>query len=107
MLTVGREMGEVHDIAAWRAGKAAREDVPMGSSPFVLEDACPGCGARRISMMVWRKDSSRDRRVPFPRVEPHFLCRDGRVVWQEITDAPIPVSKWSEILGRFEESQSL
>jgi hypothetical protein len=28
------------------------------------------------------------------------------VVWQEITDAPIPVSDWSQILGHFEESQA-
>jgi hypothetical protein len=52
--------------------------------------------------MVWREIDSSNR-VPFPRIEPHFLCRDGRVLWQEITDAPIPISGWSRILGHFEE----
>lgn len=96
-------MGELHDIAVWRARKLAESDIPIGAPPFVLEEPCAGCGARRVSTMVWRNDASRGRRVPFPRVEPHFLCRDGRVVWQEITDAPIAVSQWSEILGRFDE----
>jgi hypothetical protein len=95
-------MGNVEDIAAWRARKLAKDDIPMGSPPFVLEEPCAGCGARRVTTMVWRNDSSRGRRAPFPRVEPHFLCHDGRVVWQEVTDAPIPVSEWSRILGRFE-----
>jgi hypothetical protein len=45
-------------------------------------------------------------RVAFPRVAPHFLCRHGRVLWQEITDAPIPVSAWSGILGQFEAAES-
>ncbi|HKF42238.1 MAG TPA: hypothetical protein VKG01_03985 [Thermoanaerobaculia bacterium] len=94
---------DIADIAAWRARRAARDDVPMGSPPFVLEEPCPGCGARRVSTMVWRKDASRDRRVPFPKIEPHFLCRDGRVVWQEITESPIPASAWSGILGHFED----
>jgi hypothetical protein len=98
-----KNVGEVHDIAAARARRAARDDVAMGAPPFVLQDPCAGCGERRVTTMVWRNDPSRGRRVPFPRVEPHFLCRDGRVLWQEITDAPIPVSDWSGILGRFEE----
>ena len=93
----------VTDIATWRARRAAKDDVPMGSPAFVLEEPCEGCGARRVSMMVWRQDASRGRRVPFPRIEPHFLCRDGRVIWQEITEAPIPMSAWSGILGHFEE----
>jgi len=97
-------MGEVHDIAAWRARRKAREDIPLGSPPFVLEEPCPGCGSLRVSTMVWRRDPSRGRVVPFPRIEPHFLCRDGRVLWQEISDAPIPVSAWSGILGHFEEN---
>jgi hypothetical protein len=96
-------MGEVHDIATLRARRAAQDDVPMGGPPFVLEEPCTGCGSRRTSIMVWRNDPTRSRRVPFPRVEPHFLCRDGHVVFQEITDAPIPVSAWSTILGHFEE----
>ena len=87
-------------IAPWRARRQARTDVPMGSPPFVLEEPCDGCGARRVSTMVWRGLRA-GHYVAFPRVEPHFLCRDGRVVWQEITDAPIPVSGWSHILGRF------
>jgi len=96
-------MGELRDIAVWRAARAARDDVLIGSPPFVLEEPCPGCGCERISTMVWRASSGRPAR-PFPRVEPHFLCRDGRVVWQEITDAPIPVSGWSRILGHFDEA---
>ncbi|HKA36128.1 MAG TPA: hypothetical protein VKH43_04870 [Thermoanaerobaculia bacterium] len=96
-------MGDVQDIAVWRARKAASEDVSMGSPPFVLEEPCPGCGAKRISNLVWRKNGSTGGRVPFPRVEPHFQCRDGRVLFQEITEAPIPMSAWSGILGHFEE----
>jgi len=99
-------MGEIYDIAAWRARKMAQDDVPIGAPPFVLEEPCAGCGARRVSTMVWRRDSSRGRRVPFPRVEPHFLCRDGRVLFQEITDAPIPATAWSRILGSFEEARN-
>ena len=97
-------MGEVHDIATWRARRDAKDDIPIGGPPFVLEQPCAGCGARRVSTMVWRNDPSRGRRVPFPRVEPHFRCCDGRVLWQEITDAPIPISDWSAILGHFEEA---
>ena len=97
-------MGEVHDIAAWRARREAKEDIPMGAPQFVLEEPCEGCGSRRVSTMVWRNDPSRGRRVPFPRVEPHFLCRDGRVLWQEITDAPIPIMQWSTIFGHFEKA---
>ena len=96
-------MGELHDIAVWRARKAAEGDVPMGSPPFVLEEPCPGCGARRVTSLVWRKTASVGGRVPFPRIEPHFQCREGRVLFQEITEAPIPMSSWSGILGHFEE----
>ena len=96
-------MGEVHDIAVWRARKLAEGDIPIGAPPFVLEEPCRGCGTRRVSTMVWRNDPARGRLVPFPRVEPHFRCRDGRVLWQEITESPIPISAWSGILGHFEE----
>ena len=95
-------MGALVDIAAWRAKRTAAADVPIGSPPFVLEEPCAGCGARRVSTMVWRDFAGRGERVPFPRIEPHFLCRDGRVVWQDITDAPMPVSQWSSVKGRFE-----
>lgn len=95
-------MGTVEQIATWRAKKKAASDVPIGSPAFVLEEPCPGCGARRVSIMVWRDLSGRGERVPFPRIEPHFFCRDGRVVWQEITDAPIAVSEWSSVKGHFE-----
>jgi hypothetical protein len=98
-------MGEIHDIAHWRALRAARSDIPMGAPPFVLAEPCEGCGARRVSTMVWRIEST-GRRVPFPRIEPHFRCHDGRVLWQDITDASIPVSSWSGILGHFEEAES-
>ena len=98
-------MGEVHDIAQWRARKAARSDIPIGAPPFVLAEPCEGCGEQRVSTMVWRMDST-GQRAPFPRIEPHFLCRGGRVLWQEITDAPIPVSSWSGILGHFEEAEA-
>ena len=95
-------MSEIYDIAEWRARKKAAEDIPIGAPPFLLEKPCAGCGARRVSTMVWRRKTATDRRVAFPRIEPHYLCRDGRVVFQEITDAPIPVSAWSGILGHFE-----
>jgi hypothetical protein len=100
------EMGKVAQIGEWRARRRAKTDVPIGALPFVLEEPCPGCGARRVSTMVWRDVSPSGGRVAFPRVEPHFFCRSGRVVWQEITDAPIPVSGWSRILGHFEESKA-
>ncbi|MGH9366109.1 MAG: hypothetical protein ACRD3M_00355 [Thermoanaerobaculia bacterium] len=95
-------MGEVHRIALWRARRAAKDDVLVGAPPFVLEEPCPGCGQRRVATMVWRRPSSTSLPAPLPRMEPHFLCRDGEVVWQEVTDAGIPLSRWSEILGRFE-----
>jgi hypothetical protein len=95
-------MGELHEIAAWRARRAAREDVPIGAPPFVLEEPCPGCGERRVATMVWRQNAAASLPVPLPRMEPHFLCRDGEVVWQEVTDAGIPLFRWSEILGHFE-----
>ena len=100
------ETTDITEIAAWRARKMAASDIPIGAPPFVLREPCPGCGARRISTMVWRLNPSTARRVAFPRVAPHFLCRHGRTVWQEITDAPIPVSAWSGILGQFEAAQS-
>jgi hypothetical protein len=95
-------MGTLEQIATWRARRKAATDVPIGSPPFVLEEPCSGCGARRVSVMVWRESSVGGERVAFPRIEPHFLCRDGRVVWQDITDAPIPISQWSRVKGRFE-----
>ncbi|HEY6928552.1 MAG TPA: hypothetical protein VJA66_02645 [Thermoanaerobaculia bacterium] len=99
-------MGKVEQIAEWRARRQAASDVPIGAPPFALEEPCPGCGVRRVSTMVWRHTGSEDRPVPFPRIEPHFFCEGGRVVWQEITDAPIPISGWSRILGHFEEPLS-
>ena len=99
-------MAQVEDINAWRARRMAKDDIPIGVPPFVLEEPCPGCGTRRVSTMVWRRNPSDGRRAPFPRVEPHFLCVEGRVLWQEISDAPIPVSAWSGILGRFEAGVS-
>ena len=99
------ESTEIVEIAAWRARKTAADDIPIGAPPFVLQEPCPGCGARRVTTMVWRLNSPRSRRIAFPRVAPHFLCRDGRILWQEITDAPIPVSAWSGILGQFDAAQ--
>ena len=96
----------ITEIDAWRARKMAASDIPIGAPPFVLQEPCPGCGTRRVTMMVWRLKSVTGRRVAFPRVEPHFQCAGGRILWQEITDAPIPVSAWSRILGRFEAAQS-
>jgi len=99
-------MNEIYDIAEWRARRRAANDIPIGAPPFLLEEPCAGCGERRVSTMVWRMNPAGDRRVAFPRIEPHFLCRDGRVVFQEITDAPIPVSAWSRILGRFDAAKA-
>ena len=99
-------MGEILRIAQWRARRAARADVPIGAAPFVLEEPCPGCGQRRVATMVWRRLSQDALPVPLPRMEPHFLCRGGEVLFQEITDAGIPLSGWSEILGHFEEASS-
>ena len=95
-------MGELHDISEWRARRRARADVPIGAPPFVLEEPCPGCGGRRVATMVWRQLSEESPRFPLPRIEPHFLCRDDEVVWQDVTDAGIPLSGWSGILGHFE-----
>ncbi len=95
-------MGTIEEIASWRAKKKAASDIPIDSPAFILEEPCAGCGLRRVSIMVWRDVSGRGERVPFPRIEPHFLCRDGRVVWQEITDAPIPASEWSRVKGHFQ-----
>ena len=99
-------LGRVEQIAEWRARRKARQDVPIGAPPFVLEEPCPGCGAERVSTMVWRAVSPGSRPVPFPRIEPHFFCRDGHVLWQDITDAPIPVSRWTGIFGHFEEAKT-
>lgn len=99
-------MGEIHQIDAWRARRAARNDVPIGAPPFILEAPCPGCGARRVATMVWRPISADASPMPLPRMTPHFLCRDGEVVWQEITDAGIPLAEWSEILGHFDEPET-
>jgi hypothetical protein len=99
------ETTDIVEIAAWRARKMASSDTPIGAPPFVLREPCPGCGARRVTTMVWRTKPTTGGRVAFPRVAPHFLCRDGRILWQEITDAPIPVSAWSGIFGQFEAAQ--
>ncbi|HYK41290.1 MAG TPA: hypothetical protein VE007_02800 [Thermoanaerobaculia bacterium] len=100
-------MAPIVEIAAWRAKKIADEDVPMGAPPFALLEPCPGCGARRITTMVWRFAGGRDAEgVPFPRIEPHYLCRDGHVLYQDITDAPIPVSCWNRVMGRFLEADA-
>ena len=94
-------MGVVQNIAEWRVRRAAADDVSMGAPPFVLEEACPGCGAERVGTMVWRP-TGLDRPTAMPRIAPHFLCRDGLVVYQDITDSPEPVSSWRRILGRFQ-----
>ena len=99
-------MGEIHRIAEWRARRAAENDVEMDAPPFALEEPCPGCGARRIATMVWRSASAGAPPMALPRMAPHFLCRDGEVVWQEVTDAGISLSGWSRILGHFEEAAS-
>ena len=94
-------MAVVEQISLWRARKAAAADEPIGALPFALVEPCPGCGAERVSTMVWRRTASGEERIPFPRIAPHYLCRDGSVVFQDITDAPMPVSSWKGILGRF------
>ena len=94
-------MGVVQNIAEWRARRAAAADVSMGAPPFVLKEACPGCGAERVGTMVWRPTGF-DRPTAMPRIAPHFLCRDGLVVYQDITESPEPVSSWRHILGRFQ-----
>lgn len=99
-------MGQVIQIGEWRSQRKAASDIPIGAPPFALEEPCPGCGVRRVSTMVWRLAAPGGERVAFPRIEPHFLCENGQVLWQEITDAPIAVSGWSRILGHFEESQA-
>ena len=101
--TVGR-------LAAERLGLGFRdtdddvEAVAGKTVPEVFFDDGEGRthGVERTEL-VWRGSAGRPAR-PFPRVEPHFLCREGRVVWQEITDAPIPISGWSRILGHFDEA---
>ncbi len=96
-------MGVVEDIGFWRAKRAAANDVSMGAPPFVLEEPCPGCGSERVGEMVWRLETGK-RPLPLPRMDPHFLCRDGRVLYQDVTDSPEPVSSWKHILGRFRVS---
>jgi hypothetical protein len=97
----------VVELARWRARRNRTRDVPMGAAPFVLEAPCPGCGAERVATMVFREVAGGGRAVPLPRMEPHFECRGGRVLHQEITDAPIQVSEWSRILGRFREESAV
>lgn len=96
-------MAPIVDIAAWRARRIAERDVPMGAPPFALVEPCPGCGVDRVSTMVWRTLSAGLEPVPFPRIEPHYLCRDGHVLYQDITDAPMPVSSWKSVMGRFRD----
>jgi len=55
--------------------------------------------------MVWRRAARGSRPIPFPRIAPHFACRDGRVLWQDITDSPLPPGDWRRILGHFEEAE--
>ena len=105
--TGGLAAGNVVELALWRTRRDRSRDLPMGAPPFVLEEPCPGCGAERVATMVWRETPGAGRPVPLPRMEPHFECRGGRVVHQEITDAPLPVSAWSSILGRFREEPAV
>jgi len=116
----GENENNLVELLAWRARRNRSRDIPMGSAPFVLEDPCPGCGVERVATMVFRfGDDSRfgdgsEREeagpgaspVPLPRMAPHFECRRGRVLYQEITDAPLPVSEWARILGRFREESA-
>ena len=104
-MDIGIEMENVERISDWRIRRAAANDVPIGAPPFVLETPCPGCGERRVATMVWRRAPAGGPSTPLPRMEPHFLCRDGEVVWQEVTDAGIPLTGWSGILGHFEERE--
>src|SRR5476649_946324 len=111
-------MGTVEDIGPWRARRAQRaqraqgaqsaeraqqelweqraepaaavQDISMGAPPFVLEEPCPGCGAERVSEMVWRLEPGKNP-LPLPRIAPHFLCQDDVVVFQDVTDSPEPV----------------
>ena len=53
--------------------------------------------------MVWRSAGPDCDGVPFPRIEPHYLCREGHVLYQDITDAPIPVESWKRVMGRFRD----
>jgi hypothetical protein len=94
-------MGEIQQLSEWRARRAARDDVPMDAPPFVLEEPCPGCGQRRVATMVWRRLAP-ETFVALPRMEPHFVCRGGEVLSQEITDAGFSLTGWSGILGHFE-----
>lgn len=96
-------MASIVDISAWRAKRVASQDEPMGVPPFTLLELCPGCGSERVSTMVWRASEPGAEPIPFPRIEPHFLCRDGRVLFQEITDAPMPPSSWKRVMGRFRD----
>jgi hypothetical protein len=105
-MMISRVMGEIHQMSEWRAQRAARTDVPIGAPPFVLEEPCPGCGARRVATMVWRQSPAAGSPTPLPRMSPHFLCRGGEAIRQEVTDAGISISGWSGILGHFEEDES-
>lgn len=99
--------GNVVEIAPWRARRRLSRDVPMGAPPFVLEEPCPGCGAERVATMVWRSQADGDRAVPLPRMDPHFECDGTAVLYQDITDSPLPISFWSRILGRFREESAV
>ncbi|MEO8190221.1 MAG: hypothetical protein ABI682_07740 [Acidobacteriota bacterium] len=94
-------MAVVVEISEWRARRAGAADVPIGAPPFVLIEPCGGCGSERVGALVWRQTTPDADPVPYPRIEPHFLCSNGRVVYQDISDAPIPLSAWTGILGRF------
>jgi hypothetical protein len=97
------DMGEIHLLSSWRARRAASDDVPLDVPPFHLEEPCPGCGRTRTATMVWRRLEGDAFRTAMPRMEPHYLCREGEVVFQEILDAGIALQGWSGILGHFEE----
>ena len=99
--------GNVVELARWRVRRIQSRDVPMGAPPFVLEEPCPGCGEKRVATMVWREPADGGRAVPLPRMAPHFECRDGRVLHQDITDSPLPLFAWKGILGRFREEPAV
>ena len=98
-------MGNLIRIAEWRVRRAEAPadfaDEPMGAPPFALLEPCPGCGSERISTMVWRTIVADAAPVPFPRFSPHYLCENGQVVYQDITDAPMPRGSWKTVMGRF------
>lgn len=104
----GQDAENVVELARWRARRDRSRDVPMGVAPFVLEEPCPGCGAERVATMVFREVSgSGGRSMPLPRMDPHFECRGGRVLHQEITESPVPITAWVKILGRFRDEPAV